>query len=100
MERFEGVGLGAEEGEARTDFGNRSHIVGRASQRRLLRRYCGSIALAMINGVSMGSFILGSVGRKGEANFFPGSADVHVDNVLSQGLCKSLGAKRGMRTCW
>ncbi|KAJ4421221.1 hypothetical protein N0V82_003853 [Gnomoniopsis sp. IMI 355080] len=29
-----------------------------------------------------------------------GSADVHVDNVQSQGLCKSLGAKKGMRTCW
>lgn len=29
-----------------------------------------------------------------------GAADVHVDNVQSQGLCKSLGGKKGMRTCW
>lgn len=54
----------------------------------------------MISGVSMGSFMLNSVGRIGEADFSLGSADVHVDNVLSQGLCESLGAKKGMRTCW
>lgn len=35
------------------DFGNRSLIVGGASQRHLLRRCCGSTALVTINGVSM-----------------------------------------------
>lgn len=34
------------------------------------------------------------------ADMLAGSADVHIDNVQSQGLCKSLGAKKGMRTCW
>ncbi|CAN8099258.1 unnamed protein product [Discula destructiva] len=29
-----------------------------------------------------------------------GSADVHIDNVQSQRLCRSLGGKKGMRTCW
>ncbi|ROW11251.1 hypothetical protein VMCG_01427 [Cytospora schulzeri] len=29
-----------------------------------------------------------------------GSADVHVDNVQSQAVCKSLGAEYGWRTCW
>ncbi|KAI3400445.1 hypothetical protein diail_3066 [Diaporthe ilicicola] len=29
-----------------------------------------------------------------------GSADVHIDNVQSQGVCKSLGGEKGWRTCW
>ncbi|ROW01619.1 hypothetical protein VSDG_02255 [Cytospora chrysosperma] len=29
-----------------------------------------------------------------------GSADVHVDNVQSQAVCKSLGAEYGWKTCW
>ncbi|KAF3764958.1 hypothetical protein M406DRAFT_260529 [Cryphonectria parasitica EP155] len=29
-----------------------------------------------------------------------GSADVHIDNVQSQGLCKSIGGKKGLRTSW
>lgn len=29
-----------------------------------------------------------------------GSADVHIDNVQSQGVCKSLGGEKSWRTCW
>ncbi|KAJ0121660.1 hypothetical protein J7T55_008827 [Diaporthe amygdali] len=28
------------------------------------------------------------------------SADVHIDNVQSQGVCKGLGGEKGWRTCW
>lgn len=27
-------------------------------------------------------------------------ADVHIDNVQSQGVCKSIGGKKGWRTSW
>lgn len=72
MEGFEDVCQvrGEGEGEVLTNFGNRSHIVGRASQRRLLRKCCGSMALAMINGVSTKSLVLESVERNGNADFF------------------------------
>lgn len=30
----------------------------------------------------------------------PGSADVHIDNVQSQGVCKGLGGEKGWRNCW
>ncbi|KAI7787120.1 hypothetical protein LA080_001213 [Diaporthe eres] len=29
-----------------------------------------------------------------------GSADVHIDNVQSQGVCKGLGGEKGWRNCW
>ncbi|KUI65968.1 hypothetical protein VM1G_01430 [Cytospora mali] len=29
-----------------------------------------------------------------------GSADVHIDNIQSQAVCKSLGAEKGWRTAW
>ncbi|PSR81699.1 hypothetical protein BD289DRAFT_484282 [Coniella lustricola] len=29
-----------------------------------------------------------------------GSAEVHVDNVQSQGVCRSLGGKKGLQICW
>lgn len=35
-----------------------------------------------------------------KADMWQGSADVHINNVQSQALCKSLGGKRGLRTCW
>lgn len=35
-----------------------------------------------------------------KADMCQGSADVHINNVQSQALCKSLGGKRGLRTCW
>lgn len=30
----------------------------------------------------------------------PGSADVHIDNAQSQGVCKALGGEKGWRNCW